>query len=361
MHPKILLKLSLTMLLLVLTGILVILPVAAQGPDVEAQLVGFGGFVWNPADTTVAEDDGTVKTELVITGAEQINGFTLAIGYDSTIVNPDSVQPGDLLPGTQGVDYFYTVQTGGGALACGGNNSFTVNVAYFDRATFVEGSGSLVEIMWRADMAASNGMSGTICLDGATSQVVDNGSVPGPAVTDTTGTINVGPASLFSIQIGLEGGKNSGDVILAAPEEIYTIVTVNGIYPCDGGAVDAMGFCTFNNATTSPPYTISVDRFGYLSADATFATGQDANSIWLLAGDLNDDDVVNILDIQLMASLLNSPVITTSTLSAAADYTGAGFAPDDVINILDLVLIAKNFGADGPSNGTLPDGGSFPF
>jgi hypothetical protein len=96
-----------------------------------------------------------------------------------------------------------------------------------------------------------------------------------------------------------------------------------------------MGFCTFNNATTSPPYTISVESLWLPQCRVPpLPLATDANSIWLLAGDLNDDDVVNILDIQLMASLLNSPVITTSTLSAAADYTGAGFAPDDVINII---------------------------
>jgi hypothetical protein len=69
--------------------------------------------------------------------------------------------------------------------------------------------------------------------------------------------------------------------------------------------------------------------------------------------------VVNIFDIQLAASLLGSPVGAT-TISNAADFTGPGYTPDGVINIMDLVLVAKNFGATGPTNGTIP-GGSFPF
>ncbi len=361
MHPKILLKLSGILLLLMLTAVLVIMPAAAQGPDVEAQMVDFGGFTWNPANTAVARGDGTVKTKLVITGAQQISGFTLAIGYDASIVKPDTINPGALLPGTRGVDYFYTVKTGGAALQCGGDSSFTVNVAYFDPTETINGTGPLVDILWRSDPDAAVGDIGTICLD-TTSLIVDNGGLPSATpVPATVGTITIEPANLFKIQIGLEGGKNSGDVVLAAPQEIYTDVLINGFYPCDGGGVDALGFCAFNNATTSPPYAISVNRYGYLSADADFTDGPGASSIWLLAGDLNDDDVVNILDIQLIASLLGAPVVPTSpTLLHAADYTGPGFAPDNVVNIIDLVLVAKNFGEGGPTDG-VPPGGSFPF
>jgi hypothetical protein len=364
MHPKILLKLSLIMLLLMLTGIVAMMPVAAQGPDMEAQIVDFTNFIWNPTTTVVARGDGTVKTELVVVGAQQVSGFSLVIGYNASVVQPDSIKPGELLPGTAGVDYFYTVQTGGAGV-CGGDSSFTIHVAYFDPTVTIEGTGPVADITWRSDPDAAVGDFFDVCLDGPTSLVVDNGGVPSlTAVPSPIVTITIEPANLFKIQIGLEGGKNSGDVILAAPEEIYTIVAINGIYPCDGGGVDALGFCAFNNATTSPPYSISVNRFGYLSANGTFSPdGTGAYSIWLLAGDLNDDNVVNILDIQLLASLLGAPVVATSpTLLHAADYTGPGFVPDNVVNIQDLVLVAKNFGESGPTNGTLPgNGGSFPF
>jgi hypothetical protein len=366
MHSKIPLKLTVVILLLALVSLLTLLPVAAQEPDVEAQIVDFVEFIWNPDTTVVARGDGSVRTELVMVGAQQVSGFSLVIGYNASVIKPDSIDPGDLLPGTPGVDYFFTVQTGGNGVNCedGLDSSFTIHVAYFDPTVTIEGTGPVADITWRSDPDAAVGDVGYICLSGGDSLVVDNGGVPSlTPVVDTLGTIIIEPANLFKIQLGLEGGKNSGDVILAAPEEIYTIVTINGIYPCDSGGVDALGFCAFNNATTSPPYAISVNRFGYLSAQATFAGGTDATSIWLLAGDLNDDDVVNILDIQLLASLMGAPVVATSpTLLHAADYTGPGFLPDNVVNIQDLVLVARNFGVSGPTDGTLPDGSdSFPF
>lgn len=361
MKPRQVKKLLYVLLLVVAVGALMALPAAAQEPDVEVQAVDFIDFLWNPDNTFVARQDGTVLTKLNVDGAQQISGFTLAIGYDASVVSPDSIEPGALLPGTRGVDYFWTVNPGGGALACGGDSSFTVNVVYFDPTETINGSGPVANILWRSDADAAVGDVGTICLDGATSLVVDNGGVPSVTpVPDVPATITIDPASIFKFQIGLEGGKNSGLAVVAVPFNIFTDVTVNGLYPCTGGGVDALGFCAFNNGSVAPPYQVNVSRFGYLDAEASFDDPTDSSSIWLLAGDLNDDDVVNILDIQLAAGLLGSPVGATS-LSQAADYSGPGHVPDGVINIIDLVLVAKNFGAGGPTDGTPPPGGSFPF
>lgn len=355
-------------LLLVLVAAVIVTPAAAQGPDdgdVSAQVVGFTAFLWNPAATLISRGDGQVSTWLDVQGAEEISGLTLSIGYDASVVSPQSVTPGDLLPGTRGVDYFFNVQTGGGALGCGGDSSFKVNIVYFDPTVTVNGSGSLIDILWRSDPDAAVGDVANVCLDGATSLLSDNGGFPGPAVPDVSATITVQPVSIFKFQIGLEGGKNAGLVVAAAPDNIFTEVKINGAYPCDGGSVDLLGFCAFNNGSVPPPYTVAVNRRGYLDASVSLADPHDSSTIFLWAGDLNNDDVVNILDIVLMASLLNQPA-GVSTLSQAADYTGAPAAPglspapDGVINIIDLVLVAKNFSASGPTDGT-PPSGTFPF
>ncbi|NJN93436.1 MAG: hypothetical protein HC875_04770 [Anaerolineales bacterium] len=160
----------------------------------------------------------------------------------------------------------------------------------------------------------------------------------------------------------------------AVPDDLFTDVRINGIYPCDTVSVDPNGFCAFNGLVP-PPYTVDVSRFGYLDASTSFDDPHDSSSVFLWAGDLNDDEVINILDLVLMAGLLGSPVpaVNPPTLIAAADFTGPPSpgctlpavpgsppCPDGVINIIDLVLVAKNFGAAGPTDGT-PPGGTFPF
>lgn len=356
-------------LLLFLLVAMAVLPAAAQGPgdngDVSVQVVDFSAFLWNPAYTQVSRGDGTVVQKLDVQGASEISGLTLAIGYNASIVSPQDIRPGDLLPGTRGVDYFFTVQTGGGALGCGGDASFKVNIVYFDPTVTINGSGSLIDIVWRSDPDAAVGDVATVCLDGATSLVTDNGGFPGPAVVDVPGIVEVIAPSIFTFQIGLEGGKDAGLVVGAVPDFIFTDVKINGIYPCDGGSVGPAGFCAFNNGSVLPPYAVEVSRRGYLDVETSFDDPHDSSSVFLLAGDLNNDNVVNILDIVLMASVLNQPA-GVSTLSQAADFTGpppgVGLppAPDALINIIDLVLVAKNFGASGPTDGT-PPGGTFPF
>lgn len=367
MKQKNLRKTTWLILLVLLLAALTVLPAAAQGPDgdVSTQTVNFVAFLWNPVSTSVSRGDGTVVQKLNVQGASEISGMTLAIGYNASVVSPQDVRPGALLPGTRGVDYFFTVQNGGGALECGGDASFTVNIVYFDPTVTINGSGSLVDIVWRSDPDAAVGDVANICLDGATSLVTDNGGFPGPPVVNVPGIITVVAPSIFSFQIGLEGGKDAGLVVGAVPEFIFTDVKINGIYPCDGGSVGPGGICHFNNGAVPPPYAVDVSRIGYLSAKASFSDPHQSSSIFLLAGDLNKDKVINILDIVLMASVLNQPT-GASTLSQAADFTGpppgVGLppAPDGLINILDLVLVAKNFGASGPTNG-VPPGGTFPF
>lgn len=367
MKQKSLRKTTWLILLVLLLAVVTVLPATAQEPDgdVSIQVVDFSAFLWNPAATNVSRGDGTVVQKLDVQGASEISGMTLAIGYNASVVSPQDVQPGDLLPGTRGVDYFFTVQTGGAALACGGDASFSVNIVYFDPTITINGSGSLLDIVWRSDPDAAVGDVATVCLNGATSLVTDNGGFPGPAVVNTPALITVVAPSIFTFQIGLEGGKDAGLIVGAVPENIFTDVKINGIYPCDGGSVGPAGFCPFNNAAVPPPYTVDLSRVGYLSAKASFSDPHQSSSIFLLAGDLNKDKVINILDIVLMASVLNQPA-GPSTLSQAADFTGpppgVGLppAPDGLVNIIDLVLVAMNFGASGPTNG-VPPGGTFPF
>ncbi len=88
---------------------------------------------------------------------------------------------------------------------------------------------------------------------------------------------------------------------------------------------------------------ITVQHPGYLGAVADTAMagqsgteGNSLGSITLLAGDLNQDNVINIFDLALIASQLDTQN-TISDLNA-----------DGTVNIMDVALIASNFGQQGP-------------
>ena len=335
-------------------------PAAAQGPDegpgdVEAQFVAHAGFAWRPLAARVARGDGRVSTSLLVRGIQQASGLKLVVGYNASVVTPVEVKPGSLLPGTRNVDYFMTVTHGGGAAGCDPNgilppgppdSTFTVDIVYFDPTKSVNGSGDLIEVVWRSDPDAAVGDVGFVCLDGPPSLLTDNGfgTFPVPTVFST---ITVDPFNVFKFRIDLQGGKNSGLVQnFTVPDPIFTKVTINGLYPCDGGGVDAIGYCSFNNATVTPPYTVRVGRTGYLNAEVVFNQAGSSGTVLLPAGDLNGDKQVNILDLYLSASLFGP--VSINTLSRAADFTGPGNVPNGVVDIMDLVLVAKNIGKNGP-------------
>ena len=80
---------------------------------------------------------------------------------------------------------------------------------------------------------------------------------------------------------------------------------------------------------------------GLLFILLTVSPAQDAK----IAGDANDDGVVNILDLVLVASHFGESIDATQVLNP--DVNG-----DGIVNILDLVLVANNIG-DTATGGTL--------
>ena len=122
----------------------------------------------------------------------------------------------------------------------------------------------------------------------------------------------------------------------------HSLSTVDIVNGTTAGTVTASnGYYKFVDVMNGT-YDVTIDHSMYLNATGTCqATGSGTTtwpSVTLLAGDLNDDNSINILDLVLCAANFN-------TVYAPADVNA-----DGIVDIFDVVLIGKNFGMSGPTN-----------
>jgi hypothetical protein len=361
-------KPTLVVLLLLLLVAVMAAPAVAQEPadgdgEVGAQAAVITGFVaWNPGVMNVPiGGTNTAVNRVYIDGAEQVWGITLDIGYDATVLTADlaNIEPGHLVPGVRGVDYFMDVRPLATPPACAVGvvpAGFRVSIAFTSNVGPIEGSGSLVEIPWQSLVG---GPPTLVCVDAASRVVDQSGSgFPFPVLPATLLT-PVAPADQF--RIGLQGGIPPGKpanlnagIFPAVPTANVTNVTVNAI-PCVLPPTPAEADCAFGGVF---PADVVVQRPGYLDVEVTFNTAADVRSVYMLAGDVNDDNEINILDLQQLAGLLGTPVTYNPGVDSPA-VERADFNYNFVIDIGDLVVAAWNFGQSGPTDGAVPPGVDF--
>lgn len=148
-------------------------------------------------------------------------------------------------------------------------------------------------------------------------------------ITDASGTQNVTQTKSLQIiindtcvqgTVNLQGRADHSGVMVNAPSGQQTQSYPSGLFTIP--SADPLSF-------VFP---------GYLAAQLNAPEGQAANqnNITLLAGDVNGDSVINILDMTYLAGRYLS---TNST----ADLNG-----DGTVNILDLTLVAGNYQRRGP-------------
>jgi len=98
---------------------------------------------------------------------------------------------------------------------------------------------------------------------------------------------------------------------------------------------------TFNLQVPAGTYTIVASASGFLTAQGSVTVNSSAAStmptISLLAGDIDNNNVIDQLDAMTIGMNYN-----------AADPTSADLNSDSVINVLDLELLAHNYRATGP-------------
>jgi hypothetical protein len=128
----------------------------------------------------------------------------------------------------------------------------------------------------------------------------------------------------------LEGRTNHG---------LSTVDIVNGT---DASTVTgSSGYYKFVDVMNGT-YDVTIDHSMYLNATGTCQASGSGTTTWptvtLLAGDLNDDNTIDILDLSFCAFHFNE-------VYADADVTANG-----IVDIFDVVLIGKNFGMSGPTS-----------
>ena len=164
--------------------------------------------------------------------------------------------------------------------------------------------------------------------------------VPPPPTPTPVPTLTPEPEAAVSIV--------SGMIVLQGRSDYSGIAIRLSTSACDGLGVasanaalnavtDARGYFAFNLLATHTYQCLHIRHDRYLSGQRvlndTFLTG---TTLFLPAGDLNGDGVINIFDLTRVGA-------SYGTDDAVADLNG-----DGMVNIFDLTMIAGNYGRQSP-------------
>jgi len=184
----------------------------------------------------------------------------------------------------------------------------------------LSGSGIVATIRFQAKAA------GTTPLAFSSLQLINSAATAIPA-THSDGQVTVTSSSSEGTLTGkvlLEGRTNYSGVQVQVAGGPSTTTASDGSY----SVVVSPGTHTL---TFSHPSYLSKSVSAAAVAGTTVTVPQET----LLAGDINGDGVIDILDLVALGSQFGS----TSPSPAAADVNG-----DGVVDIVDIVLVARNFG-----------------
>lgn len=270
----------------------------------------------------------TANTGVHVGNAVDLYALNFSIEYNSSVVevvDADTTAAG--------------VQVGIGPLLSGknyevvrnevvdlGNNKKRINFAFtlIGSVTPVSGSGDVATIAWQGVASGQT----TVPLSDV--QAADDGATEMPVQTQD-GIISVtgsnssceqdGTCILVQGRVQLQGRADVGGVAVASSDGSQTVTASNGDF----------------SMMVPKGYSLSFGHPGYLSAKAE-GTANLLGTVLLPAGDVNGDDVIDILDLSYIASRMNE----------GAGSSAADFNADGKMDLLDLVMAAANYGKQGP-------------
>ncbi len=320
---------------LVLAATLLLLPASAlaqaDGPFASMQQGNIGGIGTLSVETGLNVGESATYTVFLTNLPSGVTGAEFICSYDENLVDVSNVVAVNL-PGQDvglfGADAISTTQ--GPA-----SGSFTFAIASMPPAT-----------------AGATG--GVFSLD---IDATDAGEFDFTCATRIAkGTVlTVIPFTPLTITIGApatEGTVNGNLLpftsVLAGSKTVYINLTDGGSVDLDD-SVDMRNGGNFSFTVAPGTYTIEASAAGYLravNASITVVAGDTVSmaNLTLLAGDINADDDIDVLDVATIGANYNL------TTPAAADLNGSGR-----INLLDLQMLAPNYGISGATSwGVLP-------
>ena len=275
-----------------------------------------------------------------IVAGSNIFGYGFSVGFDPTVLRFVESANGDYIPGEFSVEPIVsdnTVTLATTASTAWGNGDGTLATITFE---VVEVTESIITLF-------------DVSLSDTAEQLVpsfEDSAYVEPAIMPAAGVVRLTPESINSPTIGepltfnvdIAGGQ---DFISFQPYFHYDTAALKyisytpGDYISNGGTGDGtLGTVTFEVLNVQ---NTMVDVSGYFVAPngLRFApTFVSARVIVPIFGDVNNDGIVNILDLVLVASSFGQSV---SEAGNPADVN-----EDGVINIIDLVKVAGAFGDD---------------
>jgi len=264
-------------------------------------------------------------TAISVKNVSQLRTVSLEVLYD-----PAVVQVVDADPSQRGVQ----VRPDGGFLSR--PSTVTLNEVdtdngriYFEASTIgtetINGDAGLIIIDWRPQMP---GITDIILANVA---LTADGGHP-IAHTRQGGIVEILPNCVSGV-IVLQGRSDHSGAAVTAASGAQATTDAEGGFTVDGGEPITVSRAGYLTAVASPG-TAAL----HASTSSPDTAAASVGTITLLAGDLNQDNLINVFDLAIIASHLDTDDLL-SDLNA-----------DGVVNILDIALIAGNYGQQGPQS-----------
>ena len=267
-----------------------------------------------PPPGEIMEDDGEITVLLVLT-CEEGYGYQFVVTFDPDLLEALDADFDDsfLVPGYIPDGWSATIDNGAGTVRFAATQ--------YDPDPPVSGTGTIGWITFVGKSPPTLPATAIVDIEDLRLASIDGMEIPSDSIP---GTILILPQSVITGQVELQGRTNwSGAVVEAGPGG-----------PSD--TTDADGFYTI--AVPTDTYTIMVEMERYLDAERVFVLVRGENTLpylFLLGGDANDDDVVDVSDLSIIGGMYRKIV---DPQTERADINA-----DGVVDVGDYTLAGGNY------------------